>query len=115
MILSYIADKYALTREEQDGFAAASQQRAEAAIGQGFFEEEITPVEIPQRRGDPVVFGADEFPKKGVTAEGLAKLRPAFKKDGTVTAANASWISRKRSAASGAPHLSGCQRSARRR
>lgn len=87
-----IAKKYGITREEQDAFAAASQNKAEAAINAGKFEEEIVPVEIPQRKGDPIVFDKDEFPKPGVTAEGLTKLRPAFDKEGTVTAANASGI-----------------------
>jgi len=87
-----IADKYALTREAQDAFAAQSQQRAEAAIAGGWFAAEIAPVSVPQRKGDPITFDADEFPKPGTTTERLAKLRPAFKKDGTVTAANASGI-----------------------
>ena len=87
-----IAKKYDISREEQDAFAAGSQNKAEAAINAGKFEEEIVPVEIPQRKGDPIVFDKDEFPKAGVTAEGLTKLRPAFDKEGTVTAANASGI-----------------------
>ncbi|HLT56152.1 MAG TPA: acetyl-CoA C-acetyltransferase [Bacillota bacterium] len=87
-----IAEQYQLTREEQDEFAAWSQQKTEAAMQEGKFQEEIVPLEIPQRKGDPVVFAADEFPRAGVTAEKLAKLRPAFKKDGTVTAGNASGI-----------------------
>ena len=87
-----IAKKYGISREEQDEFAAASQNKAEAAIAAGKFEEEIVPVEIPQRKGDPIIFDKDEFPKAGVTAEGIAKLRPAFDKDGTVTAANASGL-----------------------
>ncbi|PLR79080.1 acetyl-CoA C-acyltransferase [Bacillus sp. V3-13] len=87
-----IAEQYGLTREEQDEFAAWSQQKTEAAIKEGRFKEEIAPVEIPQRKGDPVFFDIDEFPRAGVTAEKLAKLKPAFKKDGTVTAANASGI-----------------------
>ena len=87
-----IAKKYGITREEQDEFAAASQNKAEAAIKAGKFKDEIVPVEIPQRKGDPIVFDTDEFPKPGVTAEGIAKLRPAFDKDGTVTAANASGL-----------------------
>ena len=87
-----ICDQWGLTREELDAFAAASQQKAEAAIKAGKFKDEIVPVEIPQRKGDPVVFDTDEFPRAGVTAEGLAKLKPAFKKDGMVTAANASGI-----------------------
>ncbi|MCL1989323.1 MAG: acetyl-CoA C-acetyltransferase [Defluviitaleaceae bacterium] len=87
-----LAEKYDLTREAQDEFAAQSQNKAEAAIAAGKFKDEIVPVEIPQRKGDPLVFDTDEFPRSGVTAESLAKLRPAFKKDGTVTAANASGL-----------------------
>ncbi len=87
-----IAEQYGLTREEQDEFAAWSQQKAENAIKEGKFKEEIVPVEIPQRKGEPIVFDTDEFPRAGVTAEKLGKLKPAFKKDGTVTAANASGI-----------------------
>jgi acetyl-CoA C-acetyltransferase len=86
-----LADKYSITKEEQDTFAAASQNKAEAAIKAGRFKEEIVPVVIAGRKGDTVV-DTDEFPKAGVTAESLAKLRPAFKKDGAVTAANASGI-----------------------
>jgi len=84
--------KYNLTREEQDKFAAGSQNKAEKALKENRFSDEIAPVAIPQRKGDPVMFARDEFPKAGVTAEGLAKLRPAFKKDGSVTAANSSGI-----------------------
>ena len=87
-----INEQWGLTREEQDAFAAASQQKAEAALKSGAFKDEIVPVVIPQKKGDPVVFDTDEYPKAGVTAEGLAKLSPAFKKDGSVTAANASGI-----------------------
>jgi acetyl-CoA C-acetyltransferase len=87
-----IAAKYAFTRAEQDLFAATSQQRTEAAQNNGHFDSEIIPVEIPQRKGDPLIFAKDEFPRAGTTAETLAKLRPAFKKDGTVTAGNASGI-----------------------
>jgi acetyl-CoA C-acetyltransferase len=87
-----IAKEYDISREEQDAFAAASQNKTEAAQAAGNFDEEIVPVEIPQRKGDPIVFNKDEFPKAGVTAEGLTKLRPAFDKEGTVTAANASGI-----------------------
>lgn len=87
-----IAEQWGITREEQDAFAAASQQKAEAAIQAGKFVEEIVPVEIPQRKGDPIVFCTDEYPRFGCTAEGLGKLKPAFKKDGTVTAGNASGI-----------------------
>jgi len=87
-----IADKYEFTREEQDNFAAGSQQKTEAAQNNGAFDNEITAVEIPQRRGEAVVFARDEFPRAGTTAEKLGGLRPAFKKDGTVTAGNASGI-----------------------
>ncbi|MDC7227517.1 MAG: acetyl-CoA C-acetyltransferase, partial [Spirochaetales bacterium] len=87
-----LAEKYSISREEQDEFACASQNKAEAAMKSGRFQEEITSVEIPQRKGDPVVFKDDEFIREGATIEGLAKLRPAFKKDGTVTAGNASGI-----------------------
>lgn len=87
-----IAEQYGLTRAEQDEFAAWSQQKVEAAIQAGRFSEEIVPVEIPQRKGDPIVVDKDEFPRAGVTAEQLGKLKPAFKKDGTVTAGNASGI-----------------------
>ena len=87
-----IVEQWGLTREELDQFAAASQNKAEAAVKSGRFKDEIVPVEIPQRKGDPIVFDTDEFPKFGVTAEGIGKLKPAFKKDGAVTAANASGI-----------------------
>jgi acetyl-CoA C-acetyltransferase len=87
-----IASKYEFSRAEQDLFAATSQQRTEAAQSNGHFDSEIIPVEIPQRKGDPLIFAKDEFPRAGTTAESLAKLRPAFKKDGTVTAGNASGI-----------------------
>ncbi len=87
-----LAEKYALSREDQDAFSALSQQRAEAAITAGRFKDEIVPVQIPQRKGDPVVFDTDEFPRFGTTAASLGKLRPAFKKDGTVTAGNASGV-----------------------
>lgn len=87
-----IAEQWNITREEQDAFAAASQQKAEAAIKAGKFVDEIVAVEIPQRKGDPIVFNTDEYPRFGATAEGMAKLKPAFKKDGTVTAGNASGI-----------------------
>jgi acetyl-CoA C-acetyltransferase len=86
-----VAEKYKISREEQDAFAAASQNKAEAAIKEGRFKDEIVPVVIPSKKGD-VVFDTDEFPRAGVTVEALAKLRPAFKKDGTVTAGNASGI-----------------------
>ncbi len=87
-----LAARYGLTREMQDAFAAASQQKAERAQAAGRFKEEIIPVAIPQRKGDPMVVETDEFPRPGTTVEALAKLRPAFKQDGTVTAGNASGI-----------------------
>jgi len=87
-----IVEQWGLTREELDKFAAVSQNKAEAAIKAGKFKDEIVPVEIPQRKGDPIIFDTDEFPKFGTTEEGLTKLKPAFKKDGAVTAANASGI-----------------------
>lgn len=87
-----VAEQWGLTREELDEFAAKSQQKAVAAVKSGRFKDEIVPVEVPQRKGDPIVFDTDEYPKDGVTPESIAKLRPAFKKDGIVTAANASGI-----------------------
>ena len=87
-----IVDKYGFTHEEQDAFASASQNKAEAAVTAGRFKDEIIPVTIPQRKGDPIVFDMDEQPRFGCTPEALAKLRPAFKKDGTVTAGNSSTI-----------------------
>jgi len=87
-----IAKKYGFERQAQDEFAAASQQKAEAAQKAGRFDEEIVPIEVPQRKGDPVVVDRDEFPRHGTTAEGLSGLRPAFDKEGTVTAGNASGI-----------------------
>ncbi|MEX0951643.1 MAG: acetyl-CoA C-acetyltransferase [Gammaproteobacteria bacterium] len=87
-----IVKKYGISREEQDEFSAASQQKAEAAMKAGKFKDEIIPVEIPQRKGDPVIFENDEFPRHGTTAESLSKLRPAFDKEGTVTPGNASGI-----------------------
>lgn len=87
-----LAEKFSLTREAQDEFSAASQQKAEKAVKEGRFKDEIVPVVIPQRKGEPKVFDTDEFPRFGTTAESLGKLRPAFKKDGTVTAGNASGI-----------------------
>ncbi|MBF0141913.1 MAG: acetyl-CoA C-acetyltransferase [Magnetococcales bacterium] len=82
--------KYNITREEQDAFAAESQNRCEAAQKAGRFTDEIVPIEIPQRNKPPIVFSQDEFPRHGVTAAALGKIRPAFEKDGTVTAGNAS-------------------------
>ncbi|MFC3285579.1 acetyl-CoA C-acetyltransferase [Litchfieldella rifensis] len=87
-----LAEKYGIDREEMDAFAAASQQKASAAIEAGKFKSQIVPVEVPQRKGDPLVFDTDEGPRAGVTAEKLGDMRPAFKKDGTITAGNASSI-----------------------
>jgi acetyl-CoA C-acetyltransferase len=87
-----IATRWSISREDQDAFAAASQDKAMAAIQAGRFKDEIVPIEIPQRKGAPILFETDEFPRAGTTAETLAKLRPAFKQDGTVTAGNASGI-----------------------
>ncbi|HKM01701.1 MAG TPA: acetyl-CoA C-acetyltransferase [Sedimentibacter sp.] len=87
-----VAEQYGLTREEQDAFANQSQVRAEEAQKSGRFAEEIVPVIIPQRKGDPVVIDTDEYPRHGSTEDKMAKLKPAFKKDGTVTAGNASGI-----------------------
>jgi acetyl-CoA C-acetyltransferase len=88
-----VAEQYGISREDQDEFAAQSQQKAEKAIEAGVFKEEIVPIEIPQRRGDPKVVDNDEHPRAGTTAQSLAKLRAAFKKDGgTVTAGNASGV-----------------------
>ncbi|WP_280567602.1 acetyl-CoA C-acetyltransferase [Chromohalobacter sp. 296-RDG] len=85
-----LAARYAITREDMDAFAAASQQKAAAAIEEGRFAGQIVPVEIPQRKGDPLHVTTDEGPRAGVTAEQLAGMRPAFKRDGSVTAGNAS-------------------------
>ena len=87
-----VAEQWGLTREDLDGFAARSQQRAEAAIASGRFKDEIVPVEIPQKKGDPIIFDTDEHYKPGTTVESISKLRPAFKPDGIVTAANASGL-----------------------
>ena len=87
-----VAEQYGITREEQDAFAAQSQNRAEEAQKSGKFADEIVAVTIPQRKGDPLVIDTDEYPRHGATVEKMAKLRPAFKKDGTVTAGNASGI-----------------------
>lgn len=87
-----LCDKYEITRDEQDAFAASSQQKAEVAIQSGRFKDEIVPVEVPGRKGQVTIFEQDEFPRAGTTAESLGKLRPAFKKDGSVTAGNASGI-----------------------
>ncbi|WP_136066870.1 acetyl-CoA C-acetyltransferase [Modicisalibacter radicis] len=87
-----LADKYGITREQMDEFAAQSQRNASAAIESGRFDSQIVPIEIPQRKGDPVTFAADEGPRAGITAEKLGAMKPAFKKDGKVTAGNASSI-----------------------
>ena len=87
-----LAEQYGISRAEQDEFAAASQAKAAAAIESGRFADEIVPVMIPQRKGDPLKFDKDEHVRPGTTVESLAKLKPAFKKDGTVTAGNASGI-----------------------
>lgn len=87
-----LVDKYQISREEQDAFAAASQQKAVAAQEAGRFDKEITPVSIPQRKGEPVLITTDEQPRPGTTAESLGKLRPAFKPGGSVTAGNASGL-----------------------
>ncbi len=87
-----LAEMYHVSREEQDTFAAASQQKAVAAVESGLFDAEVVPVPIPQKKGDPVLFARDEYPRAGTTVEKLAALKPAFKKDGTVTAGNASGI-----------------------
>ncbi|PKR86363.1 acetyl-CoA C-acetyltransferase [Heyndrickxia camelliae] len=87
-----IAEQFQISREEQDEFAAWSQQKTENAIKTGKFKKEIVPVVIPQRKGQPIIFDTDEFPRSGVTTENLSKLKPAFKQEGTVTAGNASGI-----------------------
>ncbi len=87
-----VAEKYKITRGEQDEFSAKSQNKAETAINAGKFKEEIVPVAVPQAKGEPVLFDTDEFPRFGTTKETLVKLKPAFKKEGTVTAGNASGI-----------------------
>lgn len=110
-----VAERYGISRREQDEFAAWSQAKAVAAITEGRFREEIVPVAIPQRKGEPVIFDRDEYSRAGTTVETLAKLKPAFKKDGTVTAGNASGIndaaaacvlmSKEKAAALGIPYL----------
>ncbi|HEY0493180.1 MAG TPA: thiolase family protein [Candidatus Dormibacteraeota bacterium] len=87
-----VADRYGVSRESQDAFAAESQRRAAVAIAQGRFTDQITPVQIPQRKGDPIVAKADEHPRDGTTAESLARLKPAFREGGSVTAGNSSGI-----------------------
>ncbi len=92
MTAENIVEQFQLDRQSQDELAASSQNKAEKAILSNRFKDEIIPVEIPQRKGDPVIVDTDEYPKFGTTAEGISKLRPAFKKDGTVTAATSSGI-----------------------
>jgi len=87
-----IVDQWKLTREEQDQFSVTSQNRTEAAIKTGKFKDEIVRIEVPQRKGDPIVIDQDEFPRFGTTMESISKLKPAFKKDGTVTAGSSSGI-----------------------
>jgi acetyl-CoA C-acetyltransferase len=87
-----VAEKFGASRDEQDLYALSSQQKAVHAIEKGYFKDEIVPVQIPQKKGDPILFSVDEGPRKDTTLEKLAKLRPAFKKDGTVTAGNASTL-----------------------
>ncbi len=87
-----LAEKFQISREEQDAFAASSQNKTEKAMAEGRFKDEIVPIVIPQRKGDALVIDTDEFPRKGVTAEALGKLRPAFKADGSVTAGSSSGI-----------------------
>jgi acetyl-CoA C-acetyltransferase len=92
MTAEEIVDRFEVSREDQDAFAAESQRRAKQAVHGGFFKDEIVPVLIPQRKGAPVAFETDEYPRSGTTEDKLAELKPAFKKDGTVTAGNASGI-----------------------
>lgn len=92
MTAENVSEQYSISREEQDDLGAMSQQRAENAIKTGRFKDEIVPVSIPQRKGDPKVVDTDEHPRMGTTKEALSKLKPAFKKDGTVTAGNSSGI-----------------------
>lgn len=87
-----LCDKYEITRDEQDSFSALSQEKAAKAVASGVFKDEIVPVHIPQRKGEAVVFDTDEYVKAGTTKEKLSALRPAFKKEGSVTAGNASGI-----------------------
>src|SRR5207302_10259182 len=96
-----VAKQFGITRAQQDEFSVASQNKAEAAQKAGRFKDEITPVLIPQRKGDPVAFASDEFIKQGTTAEALASLRPAFNKEGSVTAGNASGLNDGAAAARG--------------
>src|SRR5205823_3813301 len=88
MNVARVAARYKVSRADQDAFAAESQARAERAIAEGRFKDEIVPVPVPTRKGEPVMFDTDEYPRAGTTAEKLGGLKPAFKKDGTVTAGN---------------------------
>ncbi|HHY35823.1 MAG TPA: acetyl-CoA C-acetyltransferase [Firmicutes bacterium] len=92
MTAEIVAERWGITREMQDEYACISQNRAEAAIKSGRFKDEIVPVEVPQKKGPPILFEQDEHPRFGTTVEKLSQLRPSFKKDGTVTAGNASGI-----------------------
>jgi acetyl-CoA C-acetyltransferase len=92
MTAENIASRFNVSRDQQDAYAVESQRRAEAAIKAGLFKDEIVPVDVPQRKGDPISFDTDEYPRGGTTAEKLGALKPAFKRDGTVTAGNASGI-----------------------
>ena len=92
MTAENVAARYGVTREDQDAFALESQRRAAAAMAAGTFAEEVVPVPVPQRRGDPLLFDTEEHPRPETTLEALAKLKPAFKEDGTVTAGNASGV-----------------------
>jgi acetyl-CoA C-acetyltransferase len=87
-----VAEKYGITREEQDGYALESQKRASRALELGLFEEEIVPVKVPGKKGDERIFSVDEHPRPGITPEQLSRLKPAFRKNGTVTAGNSSGI-----------------------
>jgi acetyl-CoA C-acetyltransferase len=87
-----VAEKFGATREEQDRYALSSHQKASHAIDKGYFKDEIVPVAVPQKKGDPVIFAVDEGPRRDTTLEKLARLKPVFKKDGTVTAGNASTL-----------------------
>ncbi len=87
-----IADEFGISRDDQDQLALRSQHRAEAAIGAGRFDDEIVAVTVPQRKGEPLIIDTDEHPRSGSTIEGLAKLRPIVRADGTITAGNASGI-----------------------
>jgi len=87
-----LAEKYNISREEQDEYALRSQQRMAHAMREGYFKEQIVPIQVPQRKGDPILFDTDEHPRPDTTLEALAKLPPAFKKGGTVTAGNSSGV-----------------------